>query len=244
VPPARKDRGPGRKARYHHGDLRRSLIDQAEALVAEEGISALTLREVARRSGVSQAAPYRHFPNKLALVAAVAEEGFGEMLARVRSALDRAPREAPARLAALGAAYVRFAVDHPARFRVMFGREVAESHGFASLWNVAQEGFGLLVGEIVAAQEAGVLPGDDPRSPALAAWSAVHGLAALLVDGLLQRQGLAGPGRSVETLAREVTASMLDGLRHRPGPRRRRRRASRSRRLAPGNGRRGSRPAR
>jgi hypothetical protein len=114
---------------------------------------------------------------------------------------------------------VRFAVDHPARFRVMFGREVAESHGYPSLWNVAQEGFGLLVGEIVDAQRAGVLPGEDPRGPALAAWSAIHGLALLLVDGLLARQGLAGPGRRVEALAREVIASLLDGLRHRPGKR-------------------------
>ncbi|HEX6739484.1 MAG TPA: TetR/AcrR family transcriptional regulator [Vicinamibacteria bacterium] len=219
---------PGRKARYHHGDLRRALLAQAEALVAEEGLSALTLREVARRSGVSQAAPYRHFPSKLALIAAVAEEGFGEMLARVRRALARAPREHGARLAALSAAYVRFAVDHPARFRVMFGREVAESHGYAGLWNVAQEGFGLLVGEIVDAQEAKVLPGDDPRGPALAAWSATHGLALLLVDGLLARQGLAGPGRSVEALAREVTASLLDGLRHRPARAHRPRRASRT----------------
>ena len=181
-------------------------------LVADQGVSALTLREVARRAGVSQAAPYRHFPSKLALVAAVAEEGFRDMLARVRRALSRAPGDPASRLAALGAAYVRFAVDHPARFRVMFGREVAESHGFTSLWEVAQEGFGLLVGEIVSAQRTGLLPGEDPRRPALAAWSAIHGLAALLVDGLLVRQGLAGPGRSVETLAREVMESLLHGL--------------------------------
>jgi AcrR family transcriptional regulator len=211
---------PARRKSYHHGDLRRALIDQAEALVAQEGVAALTLREVARRSGVSQAAPYRHFPSKQALVAAVAEEGFREMLGRVRRGLDRAPRGAPARLQALGAAYVRFAVDHPARFRVMFGREVAASHGFPGLWEAAQEGFGLLVGEIGAAQRAGVLPGRDPRRPALAAWSAVHGLALLLMDGLLARQGLAGPGRSVESLARQVMASLLDGLRGRPGGRR------------------------
>jgi AcrR family transcriptional regulator len=222
VPAPRRAPAPRRRARYHHGDLRRALIGQAEALVAEHGVAALTLRELARRSGVSQAAPYRHFPSKQALIAAVAEEGFGEMLARVRLALDRAPRRAPARLGALGAAYVRFAVDHPARFRVMFGREVAESHGFPGLWSVAQEGFGLLVGEIVAAQKAGVLPGRDPRRAALAAWSAVHGLALLRVDGLLERQGLAGRGRSVEALAHEVVASLLDGLRHRRAPGRRR----------------------
>jgi AcrR family transcriptional regulator len=216
--PASRQR-PGRKARYHHGDLRRVLIEEAVALVADEGVAALTLREVARRAGVSQAAPYRHFPSKLALIAAVAEEGFGEMLTRVRRALNRAPPGAAARLSALGAAYVRFAVDHPARFRVMFGREVAESHGFASLWNVAQEGFGLLVGEIVDAQGSGELPGEDPRRPALAAWSAVHGLAGLLVDGLLARQGLARPGLSVETLARQVTESLWEGLRERAAPR-------------------------
>jgi AcrR family transcriptional regulator len=211
---------PRRKARYHHGDLRRALVDTAVGLVAAEGVSALSLREVARRAGVSQAAPYRHFPSKLDLMAAVAEEGFQKMLRRVRRGLARAPRGATARLVALGVAYVRFAVDDPARFRVMFGREIAESHGFPRLWDVGQEGFALLVGEMAAAQRAGVLAGSDPRRPALAAWSAMHGLASLLVDGLLARQGLAGPGRDAAVLTREVMGSVLAGLRRPARPRR------------------------
>ena len=85
---------PGRSApakrAYHHGDLRRALLDQALALAAERGPAALTLREAARRAGVTEAAPYRHFRSKDALVAALAEEGFGALLERTRRALARA----------------------------------------------------------------------------------------------------------------------------------------------------------
>ncbi len=207
---------PPKRASYHHGDLRRALIDEALRLVSEKGVAGLTLREVARRAGVSEAAPYRHFASKEALVAAVAEEGFVAMVGRVRRALGRAPADPGARLEALGAAYVGFAVADPARFRVMFGRDVALSHGFTSLWQAAQAGFETLLHEIAAAQQTGLVAGRDPRPPARAAWSALHGLAVLLVDGLLARQGL-GPtrARGVDRLARDVTRVVLAGLRRR-----------------------------
>src|SRR5262245_23788463 len=109
----------GKGGKYHHGDLRRALLDAALEILAEGGAAGLTLREVARRAGVTHAAPYRHFEDKAALLAAVAEEGFravyAEMLARSERVKD--PVE---RLYQIGAAYVLFAVTHPAHFRVMF----------------------------------------------------------------------------------------------------------------------------
>ena len=217
-------RAAAKKRAYHHGDLRRALVDEALLLVAEQGIARLTLRETARRVGVSEAAPYRHFPSKAALVAAAAEEGFRTLLVRVGEALRRAPAHPGSRLAALAAAYVRFAADDPARFRVMFGREVAGSHGFAGLWAAAQENFAVLLNEIAAGQRAGLLRGRDPRGAALAAWSAFHGLAFLLVEGLLARQGLApSRGLGVEALARQVAAALLEGLLLRPRPQGRKR---------------------
>lgn len=200
-----------RKRAYHHGDLRRALLDQALALAAERGPDALTVREAARRAGVTEAAPYRHFRSKEALVAALAEEGFGALLERTRRALARAPRRSRARLTALGVSYLRFAQEHPAHFRVMFGRDLARSHGFRGVGDLAQACFAELIGAVSRAQRSGDIPGRDPRPPALALWSALHGLASLRADGLLERQGLAR-GRSAEALARGVVASLWAGL--------------------------------
>jgi AcrR family transcriptional regulator len=201
------------KRAYHHGDLRRDLLDQALALVEEKGPAALTLREAARRAGVTEAAPYRHFRSKDALVAALAAEGFQALFERTERALARAGPSPRARLGALGAAYVRLARDRPAHFHVMFGREIAGSHGFREVRESAQACFAALLREVTAAQRAGVLRGRDPRPPALALWSALHGLASLLVDGLLARQGLAAPGpRGADALARGVVESLLAGL--------------------------------
>ena len=214
---------PGRRSRdspplstkraYHHGDLRRDLLDQALALVEEKGPAALTLRETARRAGVTEAAPYRHFRSKDALVAALAAEGFAALLERTERGLSRAGPLPVARLCALGTAYVRFARDRPAHFHVMFGREIAGSHGFREVRDAAQACFGALIREVAEAQRAGAVRGRDPRAPALALWSALHGLASLQVEGLLARQGLSAPGpRGAEALARGVVESLLAGL--------------------------------
>jgi len=205
-----------RKRAYHHGDLRRALLDQALALAVERGPAALTLREAARRAGVTEAAPYRHFRSKEALVAALAEEGFGALLQRVRRALARAPVRPAARLSAMGVAYLRFALERPAHFRVMFGRDVARSHGFRGVGDLAQACFAELMGEIARAQRSGDVAGRDPRPPALALWSALHGLASLQADGLLERQGLAR-GRGADALARGVVSSLWNGLARREG---------------------------
>src|SRR5258707_1216881 len=108
------------EGRYHHGDLRRALIDAARVLVEREGRQALTLRAAARMAGVSQAAPYRHFPDKNALLAAVAEDGVRALAAWLRGAAARHEGDPLARLQALGVAYVTFAVTSTAHFRVMF----------------------------------------------------------------------------------------------------------------------------
>ncbi|MCA9708300.1 MAG: TetR/AcrR family transcriptional regulator [Myxococcales bacterium] len=104
---------------YHHGDLRAALLQAAVALIAEHGVTKLSLRECARRAGVSHAAPYRHFPSKDALLVAIAEEGFGWLYQAGRRAMEGLvdPRE---RLDAYGVAYVRFAIEHPVHLRTMF----------------------------------------------------------------------------------------------------------------------------
>jgi AcrR family transcriptional regulator len=198
------------KPPYHHGDLRHALIQASLALIAEEGFAALTLREVARRAGVTHAAPYRHFADKEALLAAVAEEGFRTMAAQMRErmASERSPTE---RLAACGVAYVLFALQHPAHFRVMFGPHFTRRADHEVLAQEGGNAFGLLVQSLTEGQQAGELREGEPMPLALMAWSLVHGLASLLVDGKLQHV-VQGPEQA-EEIARFQTRLLFDGLR-------------------------------
>lgn len=196
------------KAQYHHGDLRHALIEASLALIAEEGFAALTLREVARRAGVTHAAPYRHFADKEALLAAVAEEGFRTMAAQMRERMAR--EEQPLeRLAACGVAYVLFAVAHRSHFRVMFGPHFARPMKHEGLGTEGGNAFGLLVQSIIQGQQTGVLREGEPLPLALVAWAQVHGLASLLVDGQLDRLGTP----NVEQLALFQIRLLFDGLR-------------------------------
>ncbi len=173
------------KSAYHHGDLRSALVEAGLAILAEGGDPAsLTLRETARRAGVSAMAPYRHFADKDALLAAIAAIGF-ERLAEAQRAADDAPSPAAA-LRAQGVAYVAFALRNPALFRLMFGA-AQPSMGHDALATAAKSSFDLLVAGVASlAPDAGP-PGDMDR--VLAHWSLVHGLAMLAVDGQLGNFG-------------------------------------------------------
>lgn len=194
--------------RYHHGNLRQALLDAARDLVEREGAEALTLRAAARRAGVSQAAPYRHFADKRALLAGVAEEGFRALADGMRRAAAAHAADPLGRLQALGLAYVGFATGHPSHFRVMFGRELADRSPYPSLEEAAAEAFGLLVDGVAECQRAGHVRAGEPRDLALAAWSAIHGLSALVVDGQLLRL----EAREAYELAQSVTTALFLGL--------------------------------
>lgn len=193
---------------YHHGDLRRALLDAAIRLISTEGADALTLRAAARAAGVSQAAPYRHFADKGELLAAVAEEGFRLMAAEMRAAAAAYAGDAIGAFRSCGLAYVAFARAHSAHFRVMFGRHVANRAAYPGLKDAAGEAFALLEGRIADGQKAGFVINGDVRPLALATWSMVHGLAALLVDGQLEGRG----GDDPEGLAERVTAALFLGI--------------------------------
>jgi len=177
-----------RPTSYHHGDLPRALLDAALHLVETEGPGALTLRAVAREAGVSQAAPYRHFANKEAILAAVAEEGFRSLMAAMRQAVDASGPLPLARLRAVGVGYVTFATSHRSHFRVMFGRGVVDRSRFPALRQVAADTLAMVIDAIAECQRAGLVRDDEPaRDLALMAWSCVHGLSALLVEGAVDR---------------------------------------------------------
>jgi AcrR family transcriptional regulator len=174
---------PGRP--YHHGDLRRALLDSALALIDAQGVEALTLRAVAGRVGVTHAAPYRHFVDKGDLLAAVAGEGFKLLSERTEIARDAAGPGPVGRLLAIGVAYVRFALDHPAHYRVMFGRGLADLPADHPFHTDASRAFGVLTGCIGELKAAGLMSAEAPDARAVLGWSTVHGLAMLLTDGLL-----------------------------------------------------------
>lgn len=168
---------------YHHGNLREALLQGALRAIAELGPAAFTLREVARRAGVSHNAPYRHFRDKDALLAAVATEGFRELTRAMRDAGERQSK-ALDKLKQSGLAYVAFAIRRPEHFTVMFDAPVRSSKDPEYL-QASQEAFNTLVNYIRNCQDEGQLPAGNTLERALYAWSLVHGIAKLAVAGRL-----------------------------------------------------------
>jgi AcrR family transcriptional regulator len=196
---------PAKKSHYHHGDLRRVLNDTALKVIAKDGVAAVSLRELALSAGVSPAAPYRHFRDKEALFSAIAGEGFRLLTQSMLAAREAVGKAAGARLAATGVAYVQFAVANPGYFKVMFSR--FGKHDAPP--DVSMEGanaFGVLVESIAAAQAVGQAPKMDRMRLALTAWSCVHGLATLAIDGCLEPAGF---DRSIEDYARRLVGDLL-----------------------------------
>lgn len=202
-------------------DLAGDLLSAAAKLIAERGPQGFSLREVARRARVSEAAPYWHFPSKEALLAAVAEQGFvglAEAMAEVRERVKDPRRQ----LEELGVAYVRFALAHPSHLRIMFGPEIGDKAAHPSLHAAGERAFDLLVAAIIEAQHAGHVRRGDPRELAVSAWALVHGLSALLIDRQLQDR--VRTARDAEHLAARVTRLLQTGLgapvtaRRRPRP--------------------------
>ncbi len=161
---------PATKATYHHGDLRAACVRAAVELLEEGGQSALSLRAVARRAGVSAAAPYRHYADREALVSAVAAVGYRELAARLAAA-HPAP-STPEQLATVAVAYVQFAIERPALFRIMFGEPCDRDNEERVAATAAVSAY---VREIVARS----FPGADPEALGTAIWALVHGLAFL-----------------------------------------------------------------
>ena len=179
-----------KKQTYHHGDLRQALLTAALKILEKKDARSLSLREVARQAGVSHTAPYRHFEDKAALLAAIAQEGFIEFGNYLTSALT--PNHPVKSLKDIGVAYIRYALDHPTHFRVMFSSFPPDEPAGSELYIVSKSTFQILVDVIRAGQKAGVMKPGDPEFLALERWSTVHGLSMLLLDRMLPQQGQDG----------------------------------------------------
>ena len=235
--------GSARKAKkrgdsYHHGRLRHAVLDAALELVDERGVGGFSMREVARRAGVSHNAPYHHFADKGALVEELVAESFEELADGLRDAERdvETPGEAMEKLLSIGVAYVRFALDNPARFRFMFrpelktsyrpslGRTVERLEGddggkqgngaplelAETAESAALAAYRILLDAVVECQLAGSVAPGDPAPLALAAWSTVHGLAVLMLDG--PESEIARSAEEADRAAKAVTETLARGL--------------------------------
>ncbi len=180
---------------YHHGDLAPSLRASARAILKEEGLEALSLRSVARRAGVSHAAPYRHFPSREALLADIATEGFGDLRREIAMAATK-PGLPADRIAHIGSAYAGFAARNRGLLRLMFGPEIPNREDFPEL-KVAADAIGE---EICRALGDPIL--------GLAAWATVHGVAILGVENILEL-GQAQAGMEVLPTRAEILLRSL-----------------------------------
>lgn len=180
---ARPRRKP--RDRYHHGDLRRALLDEALRTIQQDGIAALTLRSIGLGLGVSRTALYRHFTDKRALLSAVATEGFRLLTERL---LDAWKVSGVRGFNAMGIAYIRFAMANPSHYRVMFGGFVDDGPRGEDLLRESTAAFQALVDAIVVLQKDGTVRKDDPVRLAQFIWAAVHGVSMLIIDGQLAHQ--------------------------------------------------------
>jgi AcrR family transcriptional regulator len=171
---------------YHHGNLRTALLAQAERTVRERGVQDLSLRELAREVGVSHGAPRRHFPDRQALLDALAEAGFDRLGAELRSAVDGAGEDFQARLSATAAAYVRFATRDAALLELMF----AGKHRERALLEASERAFSVLLELIEQGQAEGALEPGEPERVGLVLFATIQGIAALVTGGMIGAEQL------------------------------------------------------
>jgi AcrR family transcriptional regulator len=188
---------------YHHGDLPAALLAAVESAVADGGVSGVSLRDVARRAGVSHSAPAHHFGSKAGLLTAFATAGYQLLVESViKEVAESEAGDGAAELAAIGRGYVRFAVGHPAHFEVMFRLDALDPSN-AQFVAASEAAYGLLTATIERCRAAGRLHGRPPEVVAVSAWSLVHGLSALWISGRL-------PERVAEHDPQRLAAAVSD----------------------------------
>jgi AcrR family transcriptional regulator len=194
---------------YHHGNLPAALLGAVADAVADYGVSGVTLRDVARRAGVSHSAPAHHFGSKAGLLTAFATTGY-QLLAEsvIAEVVAASPGDPAAELAAIGRGYVRFAISHRAHFEVMFRLDALDRDS-AVFVQASEAAYSLLVATIERCRAAGRLHGRAPEVVAVSAWSLVHGLSALWISGRLSERIAE---QDPQCLAAEVSGLFVDAV--------------------------------
>lgn len=202
---------PAAKHSYHHGDLRRALIEAAWLILARGGIEALTLREVAREVGVTHAAPYHHFPTRASLIDALTEQAFVELSAAMDAALANAPDDPIKRMNSVGRGYVDFAHANPNKLQLIFRRRNEELEGprTDTLIEAGNHAFAQLFDTVAWMQKHHLAPKGDTHELALYAWSVVHGFCKLWIEGPLAT--MPPYGSRYEAMREAMLCGITDG---------------------------------
>ena len=172
-----------KKKTYHHGDLKNALIKAGVEILAKDGVSGLSLRKVALKAGVSHAAPYAHFADKQALIAAISTEGFRQLYERMNAVAEEYKSRPEKQMVEVAWAYVQFAMDDRDRFKVMFSGVLEKEKEYSDFVVESQRNFQLVKSIVEANQASGRLRGGDSALVALSAWGIIHGFLMLLLEG-------------------------------------------------------------
>ena len=181
----------GRK-NYHHGNLKEELVESGMQILREEGISALTLRSTARKAGVSHSAPYAHFIDKQALLAAISTRGFRDLYQRLDEVINAYANSPESLLLETGWAYAQFALAEPALFKLMFSGMLEDEHSHPEFMAAARVTYQKLVEVVAICQSAGLLRTGPSDHGAVAIWSMVHGFISLFLERQLPGQAIEG----------------------------------------------------
>ena len=194
--------------KYHHGDLRNALVEIATELLAESGVHGLSLRKMAQKAGVSHNAPYMHFADKEAVLAAIAEAGFRLLAIEVQSAIALADQSIRQQLVAASTAYVKFAIDRANHVQVMFHPFDVEK--YPSLLAASQASLNLLFELVKSGQEQGELKAGDPHAMTKSIWAMVHGVATISIS--YQTTNILLEQNSTDDVVSVFVSFLLDGL--------------------------------
>ena len=195
---------------YHHGDLKNALRAAASRLIAERGVESVSLREISQSAGVSHTAAYRHFADKQALLADLAEDGFRQLAELNRQAIHETPGGPVAQLMACGRAYVRFGVQRSHVLQLMFSQAIPDWSVHPSLQQASEELARTLADVVAAGQAVGAMRAAPLGDVTLTAWSLVHGLALLLAGRRIPAAAV--DDAFVEHMAEQCVTLLMRGL--------------------------------
>ena len=194
------------KKTYHHKNLRPVLLEEAAKMITEGGVASVTMRELGKRIGVSRGAAYRHFSDKDALLMSVSASGFEKLGREMQDVVKNSDLSYEAQLLNLGKIYLQFAIENPAHYRLMYGKEALSRWNQPVLKNSADGLFDLLFDTIQGFQKEIDNQQKDTRTLVYVTWSAVHGLASILIEEHILVEV------EVKPIIDEVMQTVINGL--------------------------------
>lgn len=198
------------KMTYHHGDLKRVLLEVAIFLLQKEGYQSLSLRKIARLAGVSQSAPYRHYDDLEALYADIASEGFKLLTAKLKKVKSRYAKYPLLQFRESGIAYVEFAIKNPDLFQIMYGNQILSHSKYEYLIQSEEEAFQILKNILLECREQGLIKTNEIEQASMSAWTMVHGLAVLLAGKQVMFRNI--DLKNAKSITKEMIQFLYTGL--------------------------------